>query len=95
MAERPADKLPSGVLRLFGGGEDLADLALGELVREPVAAQEETAPRFRFEIPDVEVDLGVDPERPRENVTVRVDGRLVGRQLALANHLLHDGVVLG
>ena len=95
MPERTADELPRGLLGIDRLGKDVGDLLIGDLVREAVAAEEIAAPHLCVQIPDVEHDFSLDAERPSEHVPMRMDGGFLRRQLALADHLLHDGVIFG
>jgi len=82
-------------LRIGRRRQDIGDLLVRDLVREAVAAEQEPAPGLRLQIPDVERHLGLDAERSRQHMAMRVDGRFLGRELTLADHLLHHRVVVG
>ena len=53
------------------------------------------SPRLHVELPQVDVDLGADTERPGEDVAVRVDLGLGLGHLAVAHPLLGQAVVGG
>jgi hypothetical protein len=82
------------LLRVCRRGEDVGDLIVSHLVREAIAAEEETTSRLGFQLPDVERHLCLDTERTSEDVAMGMDGGFLRRELALADHLLHDGVVV-
>jgi len=75
--------------------QHLGNLLLAKLVREPVAAEQEAAARLEVELPAVRFDLGLDPERSRQDVPMRVDAGLVRGQLAASDHLLDHAVIIG
>ena len=71
------------------------DLVVAALVGQPVAAEQQAAAGLEVEQPGVDLDPRVDAERAGEDVPVRVDRGLIGRELTVADHLLDEAVVLG
>ncbi len=76
-------------------GQDVGDLFGGHLVGEPVRAEQEAVAFFGDELPDVDGHLGLDSERPGEDVAMGVDRRLLLRQLAARHELLGHRMVGG
>ena len=73
--------------------EHLTDLLDAHLVGEAVAAQEQPVPRVHVQLPQVDVHLGADAERPGQDVAVRVHLGLGLGHLAVADPLLGQAVV--
>ena len=94
-AQRQTDELDRRLVDIRLVQQDIGDLLLVELVREPVAAEQERLPGSRSSSQESGSIPALDPERPGEDVAVRVDGSFGGRELAVADHLLDDAVVLG
>ncbi len=67
----------------------------GHLVGEPVGTEKEAVTFLGDELPYVDVDVGLHPERPGEDVAVRVHRRLLLGQLTARHELLGHGMVGG
>ena len=83
------------LLGVVGGGQDLGDLVVAQLVGEPVTAQQVPITLFGANAPEVGSDLRRDAQRPGQDVPVRMDHRFGRCDLAIADHLLGQAVIGG
>ncbi len=89
-----AHQLVGGVVGVGEAAQHGGDLVLGDLVRQAVAAQQEAVAGEGQHGAAVDRDVDVDPERPRDDVALRVVGRLLGGEQAVAHEVLDQAVVL-
>src|SRR5690606_10341734 len=88
-------QLVGGVLRVLGRGQHRGDGRLRDLVEQAVGAEHEAVAVVGVDREDVDGHLVVDAEDPGDDVALRVHGRLLGRQAALAHQVGHQAVVGG
>ena len=65
------------------------------IVVRPSEQSRKTSPSRGLDGEDVDVDVGLGPERARDHRALRVDRRLLGRELAAAHELGDERVVVG
>nr|WP_230316180.1 hypothetical protein [Conexibacter sp. W3-3-2] len=87
------DQRPARVGQRPGRGDDLADATLGHHRRQAVGAQQVHVARAGAPGEPVDLDRRLGPERPGDDRPLRVDVRLLGRELALADELVDERVV--
>ena len=91
-----ADQPAGGPLEVaLAGPQDRDEVLVVEHRRQPVGAEQEDVARAGADGHRVDVDVRLGAERPRDHRPLRVLGRLVARQLALAPQLLDQRVVVG
>ena len=89
------DESVGGLLRIGGAEQRGRDLGVGDLVDQSVAAQQEAVAADEREGPPVDLDVGIDAERPRDDVPPRVGARLVLGDVAGGDEFLHVAVIDG
>ena len=75
-------------------GERLGQSVVVEFVEQPVAAQQVPVAQHRLEFPAVDYRVGLDAQRPGENVALRVAGSLLGGDLPGPHQVRHQAVVI-
>jgi hypothetical protein len=75
--------------------DELEDLLVLDHVAEPVGADEEDVPVLGLDREAVDVHVGIRPDGARDHAALRVDLRLLRRELAALQQLVDEGVVLG
>ena len=94
MLERGLDELAGEARGVAGvAREDVGELLVVDLLREPVGADEEHLAAGRGDEPHVGVDDLVGADRARDHVAVGVALGLVGADEPRVDELLHGGVV--
>ncbi len=81
------DERAHGGVEIVVLGQRARDRRVVDEAAEAVRAEQDHVARARGRRPDVDVDLPVGPERPRDDRALRVLGRLLGRQRARAHPL--------
>ena len=89
------DEELSRPLRVVLAGEDPRHLVLADHGGEAVRAEEDAIAGLQLDRVHVDVDPGIDAERTRDDGSLGVDLGLLGGELAAADHLLHEAVVVG
>ena len=89
------DESVGGLLRIGGAEQRGRDLGVGDLVDQSVAAQQEAVAADERKGPPVDLDVGIDAERPRDDVAPRVGARLVLGDVAGGDEFLHVAVIDG
>ena len=92
-AVRRGDQLVGGELRIGDRRDDLVDLAVVDLVGQPVRAEHEAVAAHDRQRPRVDADRGVDAEGPGDDVAPRVGARLVVGDQSGVDELLDVVVV--
>jgi hypothetical protein len=89
-----AHELVGRLVGLAQPAQHRLDLAVVDLVDQPVAAEEEAVALVGVDRLDVDLDVGLDAEHAGHDVALRVDPGLVLGHAALADHVLDEAVVL-
>ena len=93
---RRADQRARGRLEVAAvAHDDLRDRVAGDHRREPVRAEQEDVAGLSRDREDVHVDVRVGAERARDHRALRVHLGLLRRELAAADELGHERVVVG
>ena len=92
---RGVDEQLGRALRIGLAARDALDVALAHHRGEPVGAEHDAVAGRDVERVEVDVDVGVDAERARDDRALRMRLGLLGREPALADELLDEAVVVG
>ena len=95
MGPRQPHQLPGGVVGVGQPPQDGCDLVVGDLVGQPVTAQEQAVPGVGEDLPHVRLDLGTHPQHAGEDVALGMDGGLVQAEPSFPHEVLHQAVILG
>src|SRR5438045_1789542 len=90
--ERQADQRLAGALRRKAGGQR-QNFAVGDMGRQPVAADQEGIPRLHDAVGHFELRIVIGPDRPRDHVASRPRAGLLGGEPAVGDEFLHLGVI--
>ena len=92
---RRRDQRLAGLAQTRMGQQDLGERAIGDHCREAVAAQQIDVPVARLVGAGVDLNLRLRPQRARDDRALWVLDGLLGRELALADQLVDERVVVG